>query len=188
MDRVWKSRVNEMSGLNSSIQPSWLNLTNNEGFITSRKLGRTSTMIVFPVCMHSLLDSDHSRLSQTSSLLNISNRISSFKQRDDRSTVGSRGGSHGGGKRLSWIPTCQSDTNNITWHCLLFPQSLGTLFWLKKLKNMENNRCSQNCPNESQLCFVHYSTSFHWNHMTLSILESQDNVVCWTKIPGPWLM
>ena len=71
----------EGGGLNSSIQPSSLNLINNGGFIMSRKLERMSTMIVFPVCMHSLLDSIHNRLSRTSSLLNISSRISLFKQK-----------------------------------------------------------------------------------------------------------
>ena len=41
----------------------------------------------------------------------------------------------------------------------------------------QNDRCSQNCPNELQFCFSHYSTSFYLNHMNLSNLESKDDVV-----------
>src|SRR6202030_2707543 len=65
---------------------------NNRCFVTSKKLGRTATRVVFFVCIHMLLNSTHSRLPQTSPSLNISDRIPLFKQRDDRSTVGSRSG------------------------------------------------------------------------------------------------
>jgi hypothetical protein len=51
---------------------------------------------------------------------------------------------------------------------------------LKNMKNMENNRCSQNCPNEFQPGLAHYSMSFYSNHMTFGVSESQDDVVCWT--------
>src|SRR6267154_4304168 len=47
---------------------------NNGCFVTSRKFGRTSTRVVFFVCIHMLLDSTHSRLPQTSPSLNISLR------------------------------------------------------------------------------------------------------------------
>ena len=41
----------------------------------------------------------------------------------------------------------------------------------------QNDRCSQNCPNELQFCFAHYFMSFHWSHMTVAILGRQDDVV-----------
>ena len=59
----------------------------------------------------------------------VSASLTLVKQRDDRSTVGSRSDFHGDGKRLSSISTCQTDTNNITCHCLLFLQLLGTPLW-----------------------------------------------------------
>ena len=31
----------------------------------------------------------------------------------------------------------------------------------------QNNRCSQNCPNESQYCFAHYPMGFYSNHIEL---------------------
>ena len=93
--------IDEMGSLNSNIQPSWLNLMTGECFIMNRKLGRTFTKIFFLICIYHFLDSSHSRLPDISSLLNISNRISLFKQKYDKSTDGSRKGSCSGGKRLS---------------------------------------------------------------------------------------
>ena len=74
-----------MGSLNSNIHPSWLTLMTGGCFIMSRKLGRTSTNFFFLICIHHLLDSCHSRLTDISSLPNVSNRISLFKQRDDKS-------------------------------------------------------------------------------------------------------
>ena len=34
-------------------------------------------------------------------------------------------------------------------------------FLLKNWKKLENNRCSQNCPNELQFCSAHYFMSFY---------------------------
>ena len=43
-------------------------------------------------------------------------------------------------------------------------------FWLQKWQYIENNICSQNCPNESQYGFAHYSIGFCQNHVILDVM------------------
>ena len=69
--------------------------------MTSKKLGKTSTKIIFSVYIYSPFPLYYGRLPQTSFLLNISNKISLFKKRDDKSIVGSKSGLYDGDKRLS---------------------------------------------------------------------------------------
>ena len=133
VDGMLKSRIDEMSGLNSSIQLPWSNLTNNGCFVTSRKLGRTSTKIVFLLCIHLFFNSTLSGLAHTSSPLNISDRVPLFRQRKNRSMIGSRSGFHGDSKKSSWILTHQINTNSIIWHCLYISQSHVTLILASKV-------------------------------------------------------
>ena len=89
--------IDEFCGLNSIIKLSSSDLAKNGVAIMSKKLGSTTSRIVFLVPLHSF-NLPHSTLSQTSSSLNFMLRTSFGKERNSQGVLDSKYESHGDGK------------------------------------------------------------------------------------------
>jgi len=63
-----------------------------------RKLGRTTTRMIFLIPLHLLTDPANSTLPQTSPSLDLMMRIPLIEERNNRRVLVSRDGFHGGGK------------------------------------------------------------------------------------------
>ena len=95
-----ESVVNELGSLNSIIKLSRSDLTNNRLFITSRKFGRTTTMIVFLAEIEFFVNFSASTKANTSLGMYLTMRIALGKERNNRGVFGSRGRPYGSGKKL----------------------------------------------------------------------------------------
>jgi hypothetical protein len=100
MNRVGESVVNELSGLNRIIKLPGSDLTKNRLFITSRKFGRTTTMIVFLVEIKFFVNFADSTKANSSLGMYLAMRIALGKKRNNRGMFSSRSRSHGSGKKL----------------------------------------------------------------------------------------
>jgi hypothetical protein len=99
MDRVGESVVNELGSLNSIIKLARSDLTNNRLFITSRKFGRTTTMIVFLVEIKFFVDFADSTKANTGLGMYLTMGIALGKERNNRGVFGSRSRPHSSGKK-----------------------------------------------------------------------------------------
>ena len=90
--------------MNSIVKLSSSDLAKNGLFITRGKLGRSTTFIVFFVCVHLFLDSTNGRLPYTSFGLDFTNRLVFMKKRDDGRALSRRYRIHSNGKKeRSWL-------------------------------------------------------------------------------------
>ena len=154
-DSIRDDVVDEMSSLNSIIKLSSSDFTMNRLFIARCKLGRVIIFVVFLVCIHFFLDSTNGRLSYTSFKLDFIDRIVFVKKGDDGRALSRGYGMHGSDKReRRWLKWFQLSNLNKQSHMTLFitfrlDQYL-ILRWFGSIKRRyyENNRGSNNCPND----------------------------------------
>src|ERR1700679_2714460 len=97
MNRMRKCGIYEISSLNSVIELARGDLTKNRLLVTCRKLSRTTTRVVFLVGISFSTNPAYSTHAYTSSIMDLTMRITLFKERKHRRAFCSRDGSHGGG-------------------------------------------------------------------------------------------
>jgi hypothetical protein len=99
MDGVVENVVNELDSLNSIIKLSRSDLTNNGLFITSRKFGRTTTMIVFLVGIKFFVNFAESTKANSGLGMYLAMGIVLGKERNNRGVFSSRSRPHSSGKK-----------------------------------------------------------------------------------------
>ena len=91
------SGIYESGGLDCIVKSPRADLTDNRLFITRRKLGRTTTRMIFLIPHHLLTNPANSTLPQTSPSFYLTMRIPLIEERNNRRALCSRDGFHGGG-------------------------------------------------------------------------------------------
>ena len=97
MNRKRECGIDEICSLNSIIELAGGDLMENRLLVANRKLSRMTTRVVFLVGINLSTNPAYSTHAYTSSIMDLTMRISLFKERKHRRVFGRRDGSHGGG-------------------------------------------------------------------------------------------